>query len=77
MAKGYRTKLEGILKQVRPRLVSTHNLEFKNCFGAVAGYVDGRIFCSCGKFGLALRLPENQRDAGPNFKLRIETIACR
>ena len=58
MAKGYRTKLEGILKQVRPRLVSTHNLEFKNCFGAVAGYVDGQIFCSCGQFGLALRLPE-------------------
>ena len=58
MAKGYRTKLEEILKQVRPRLASTHNLEFKNCFGAVAGYVDGRIFCSCGKFGLALRLRE-------------------
>ncbi len=58
MAKDYRNKLEGILKQVRPRLVSTHNLEFKNCFGAVAGYVDGQIFCSCGQFGLALRLPE-------------------
>jgi hypothetical protein len=55
MAKGYRTKLEGILKQMRPRLASTHNLEFKNCFGAVAG----------------------QRDAGPIFKLRMETIACR
>lgn len=24
----------------------------------MAGYVDGRIFSSCGKFGLALRLPE-------------------
>ncbi len=58
MAKGYRTKLEGILKQARPRLAGTHNLEFKNCFGAVAGYVDGSIFCSCGKFGFALRLPE-------------------
>ena len=43
---------------MRPRLVSTHGLEFKNCFGAVAGYVDGKIFCSCGRFGLALRLPE-------------------
>ncbi|MCH6580541.1 MAG: TfoX/Sxy family protein [Nitrospinae bacterium] len=39
-------------------MASTHDLEFKNCFGAVAGYVDGQIFCSCGKFGLALRLPE-------------------
>ncbi len=46
------------MKQVRPRFASTHNLEFKNCFGAVAGYVEGQIFCSCGKFGLALRLQE-------------------
>ena len=58
MAKDYRIKLEGILKQARPRLASGHDLEFKNCFGAVAGYVDGNIFCSCGRFGLALRLPE-------------------
>jgi TfoX/Sxy family transcriptional regulator of competence genes len=58
MAKDYRTKLEKLLKQVRPRLGNTHNLEFKNCFGAVAGYVEGKNFCSCGKFGLALRLPE-------------------
>ena len=58
MAIDYRNKLEEILKQVRPRLASTHGLEFKNCFGAVAGYVDGKIFCSCGRFGLALRLPE-------------------
>ena len=46
------------MKKVRPRLTSTHDLKFKNCFGAVAGYVEGKIFCSCGKFGLALRLPE-------------------
>ncbi|MBI1821310.1 MAG: TfoX/Sxy family protein [Nitrospirae bacterium] len=35
----------------------THQLEFKNCFGAVTGYIDGHIFISCGKFGVALRLP--------------------
>lgn len=58
MITGYRDKLEAILKQARPRLASTHDLKFKNCFGAVTGYIDGRIFCSCGKFGLALRLPE-------------------
>lgn len=58
MANDYRDKLEGILKQARPRLASTHGLEFKNCFGAVAGYIEGNIFCSCGRFGLALRLPE-------------------
>jgi hypothetical protein len=32
-------------------------VEFRNCFGAIAGYVDGRIFVSCGRFGVALRLP--------------------
>jgi TfoX/Sxy family transcriptional regulator of competence genes len=58
MATDYRDKLKGVLKQVRPRLASTRDLEFKNCFGAVAGYVDGAIFCSCGRFGMALRLPE-------------------
>ena len=54
----YQERLAKVLKQVRPRLSATRHLEFKNCFGAVAGYVDGRIFSSCGKFGLALRLPE-------------------
>ena len=58
MAADYRNKLEKILKQVRPRLASTRDLEFKNCFGAVAGYVEGKIFITCGRFGLALRLPE-------------------
>lgn len=53
----YRNQLESLLKKVRPRLSSTHQLEFKTCFGAVAGYVNGSIFISCGKFGVALKLP--------------------
>ena len=53
----YSNKLEDLLKRVRPRLAMSHHVEFKNCFGAVAGYVDGNIFVSCGQFGLALRLP--------------------
>jgi len=45
MATNYRNKLEEILKQERPRLASTHDLEFKNCFGAEAGQRDaGPIF---------------------------------
>ena len=36
-------------------------LEFKPCFGAVAGYVDGKIFVSYGNFGLALKLPPGPR----------------
>jgi hypothetical protein len=50
-------RLEDPLKRVRPRLAISYRLEFKNCFGAVAGYVNGNIFVSRGKFGLALRLP--------------------
>lgn len=50
-------KIKRLLAQVRPRLAMTHRLEFKNCFGAVAGYVNGHIFISYGRFGVALRLP--------------------
>ncbi len=53
----YLNKITIFLKQVRPKLSSTHRLEFKNVFGAVGGYVNGRIFVSCGKFGVAVRLP--------------------
>jgi hypothetical protein len=53
----YLNKLENLLKRFRPTLSLSHRLEFKNCFGAVAGYVNENIFISCGKFGLALRLP--------------------
>ncbi len=57
MQNNYLDELTKLLKQARPRLTTTHQLEFKNVFGAVAGYVDGNIFMSCGKFGIALRLP--------------------
>ena len=53
----YLNKVATLLNDARPDLPSVHKLEFRNCFGAVAGYVDGHIFISCGKFGVALRLP--------------------
>lgn len=53
----YFDKLKPLLDRFRPRLGRTHRLDFKPFFGAVAGYLDGRIFVSCGKFGIALRLP--------------------
>ena len=46
-----------LLKQARPKLSTTHKLEFKNVFGAIGGYVNDHIFISCGKFGIALKLP--------------------
>src|SRR3989338_3731053 len=57
MKNKYSSKIKKLLKQVHPRLFITHKLEFKNCFGAIAGYVNGHIFISCGRFGIALRLP--------------------
>lgn len=55
-------KLKKLLEQAHPRFATTHQLTFKNVFGAVAGYVNGRIFISCGTFGVALRLPPEVLD---------------
>ena len=57
MKNKYFKKITKLLKQAHPKLATKHLLEFKNCFGAIAGYVNGHIFISCGKFGVALRLP--------------------
>ena len=57
MKNNYRENRNDLLERIHPELSAEHQLEFKNCFGAIAGYVDGRIFISCGKFGTALRLP--------------------
>ena len=56
--KDYLAQLNEVLSRAHPRLAKTVRLEFKNCFGAVAGYVDGNIFVSCGRFGIALKLPQ-------------------
>jgi TfoX/Sxy family transcriptional regulator of competence genes len=53
----YLNRLTDLLERIRPRLGTTHELSFKSCFGAVAGFVDGNIFISCGRFGTALKLP--------------------
>ncbi len=57
MKNKYQEEITKLLEQVRPKLSATHRLEFKNVFGAVGGYVNGHIFISYGKFGVALRLP--------------------
>jgi hypothetical protein len=59
MKNRYADRLTRLLDQTWPTLSTTHRLEFKNVFGAVGGYVNGRIFISCGKFGVALRLPSS------------------
>ena len=65
----YSKKITTILEQVRPKLSTTHRLEFKNVFGAVGVYVNGRIFVSCGKFGVALRLPSKTLEGLFNKKV--------
>lgn len=57
MKNSHLDQLTKLLKRTRPRLASTHELAFKNVFGAVGGYVNGNMFISCGTFGVALRLP--------------------
>ncbi len=57
MKSKYLDEITKLLDQAYPRFAIEHRIEFKNCFGAIAGYVDGKIFISCGKFGVALKLP--------------------
>ena len=57
MKSTYAGRITALLDQVRPELAAAHRIELKNVFGAAGGYVDGRIFISCGQFGIALRLP--------------------
>lgn len=58
----YGDKLQKILRDACPDIGGRQALSFKNVFGAVAGYIDGKIFCSCGHFGFALKLPEAERN---------------
>ncbi len=62
MNDSYLAELEGLLNRAVPRIASTDRLSFKGIFGAVGGYVDGSIFISCGRFGVALRLPPTTLD---------------
>ena len=57
MKNKYSDDLTILLTRSYPELGAAYKLEFKNLFGAVAGYVDGQIFISCGRFGVALKLP--------------------
>ena len=59
MKNKYAGRIATLLDQARPKLAATHRIEFRDVFGAVGGYADGRIFISCGTFGIALRLPPN------------------
>ena len=57
MKRNYKEELAQLLNRAYPRPSNKYRLEFKNVFGAVGGYVNGHMFTSCGKFGVALKLP--------------------
>ena len=61
MNEEFRRALSDILAASLPEDFSARALEFKPVFGAVAGYADGKLFVSYGKFGLALKLPPGPR----------------
>lgn len=59
----YREICEAILKIACDKDMLENRISYKNVFGAVGGYFDETIFCSCGHFGFALKLPQNELDA--------------
>ena len=59
MAEPYLTELKTILA----RLSEPDNIASKHFFSGAAAYVEGRIFMSLSPAGLALKLPEQDRQA--------------
>lgn len=55
----YKKDLKCLLSSVA--VEKHYTIDYKMCFGAIAGYVDDKIFISCGKFGIAMKLPEKLR----------------
>ena len=65
----YLEKITKVLEQANPKLATIYRLEFRNVFGAIGCYVNGRIFVSCGKFGVAIRLPSQTLESLFNEKM--------
>lgn len=51
-------EITALLNKTKPNLSAAHKIKFKKVFGATGGYVNGKIFITCGKFGVALKLPK-------------------
>ena len=63
MVEAYRRDLLALIERVQPIGGRSGAIECKHFFGGAAGYVDGRIFVTLTKGGLALKLPEHRRAA--------------
>jgi TfoX/Sxy family transcriptional regulator of competence genes len=53
---GFQDQLESIIAVTGES--QRHKITYKPVFGAVAAYADDRIFLTCGKFGVAAKLPD-------------------
>lgn len=62
MAKEYLERLDALLAPVARSLPPQAALEIKHFFGGAAAYVQGRICITLTPVGLALKLPEGDRD---------------
>jgi len=62
MAEPYLTRLRSIVERSRPPARSRDRILCKHFFGGAAGYADGRIFMTLTTVGLALKLPEDDRN---------------
>lgn len=62
MTQEYRDQLMALIARVDPVLPPRSAVEVKHFFGGAAAYIDGHIFMSLTKVGLALKLPEEDRE---------------
>jgi len=62
----HKKRLNAILHDAWPDIDKHYALDFRKLFGVVGGYINDKIFCSCGDFGFALKLPSE--DVGALLK---------
>ncbi|MCH8182960.1 MAG: TfoX/Sxy family protein [Proteobacteria bacterium] len=63
MAEPYLKELRSLVERFAPRRDGDLDIECKHFFSGAAAYENGHIFMSLTPVGLALKLPERDRDA--------------
>ena len=63
MAEAYLKKLQSTVERFTLRQGKNGDIVCKHFFGGAAGYVNGRIFMTLTTVGLALKLPESDRNS--------------
>ena len=63
MAEPYLKELQSIVERVTQQYGANGDIECKHFFGGAAAYVNGHIFTTLTTVGLAIKLPERDRNA--------------